>query len=149
MGGGGSTEWQQWVPGTQETTTLKDPDTGAVIGTYPGTSRQGYWATVAAVAEEGAELGPWDLALVTGASAAILLYKNRDTVKQMVSLMNNVASHINLLNTDPGWQPRNHWRKQIRGWLKELRGKANRLPPALQEFWTGMIDAAERAVPED
>jgi hypothetical protein len=152
MGGAGSTEWQQWVPGTQETTTLKDPVTGAVIGTYPGTKYQGYWATVAAVGLEGAELGPWgDLALVTGASAAILLYKNKNAIEKVMQQISVALRHIGYLK-DPSQDPKNRpgWRREVRAAVKRGRLWTNRMSPGMwKDAMNALLDQIERAVPEE
>jgi RHS repeat-associated protein len=62
QGPGGSTVWQQWVPPGQETTTLKDPDTGDIIGTYPGSYLPGHWEVVGRVPDFwqfSINVGPW------------------------------------------------------------------------------------------
>jgi RHS repeat-associated protein len=142
MSGG---ELQEWVPGTF----TQNGDTISIT--------TGHWetvstaATLAAVGTAGAELGPADVALVGGTAAAILLYKNKDAIRQIVPRIENAALHVGKLLNSPDWDPnRNKWRKEVRTRIGEARKWANGMSPGFwQNVMNALIDQVEWAVPED
>jgi len=148
QGPGGSTVFKQWVPGSNETQQVCSRIDGGET-TCRDTTTPGHWAIVGAVGLAGIELGPADLALM-GLTTAIVLYKNKDAVERIEKQMDNIFIHIDKLMFDPARDPRNDWRKQIRAFLKEARKWGNRISSdKLQDFYMKMLDAAERAVPQN
>lgn len=150
QGPGGSTVIKQWVMETASSTI------GGTV--FPGEITGGHWQSVASVNTDwavvgvvglaGAELGPADLALMTGTAAAIFLYKNKDAIKNIVSLMNNAAAHINSLKTDPNPDPRRGWRREIRAWIDKARLLQRRRSRGMWKDAMGaLIDQVEWAVP--
>ena len=138
-----------WVPAAQVGVKIEGSGTtwGAVS---PGRWEVSDAAAIGSVAIAGAELGPADIAVIGAAAATILLYKNKDAIKHIVSQLDNAADHINNLMISPDQDPRNTWRGQIRAFLKDARKWGNRMSPGkLQDFYMKMIDAAEAAVPQD
>ncbi|HWO32749.1 MAG TPA: RHS repeat-associated core domain-containing protein [Candidatus Acidoferrum sp.] len=109
----------------------------------------GFAGAVAIPAAAGSELGPFDAIVIAGA-AGVYLYKNKDAEQQAMSRILEAVRHISLLNHDPGKDPRNHWRKEIRDRLAEARKWANRISNgARKRSIIALIEQVERAVPLD
>ncbi|MGB6823119.1 MAG: hypothetical protein WBE21_13655 [Candidatus Acidiferrales bacterium] len=106
-------------------------------------------AVLAASAAGGSELGPADALVVAGAGI-YLAVKNKDAIKQVMGQMVDAAKHIHALNNDPGKDPRNHWRTEIRGRIAKARQWTNRMSPGVsKDAMNALINMVEKAVPED
>ncbi|HXQ25636.1 MAG TPA: hypothetical protein VN822_04435 [Candidatus Acidoferrales bacterium] len=81
---------------------------------------------------------------------AYLAYKNKDAMIQIEGQIVDAVEHIQTLNNDPGKRPRNHWRGEIKARIDKARMWANRMSPGKrQDLMNRLIDAVEKAVPQD